>query len=563
MSYHIRGGLKGINTDANNNLTSNLFSFRLEYENDGIYYDGNIRKQEWKSNIDNVTRSYTNAYDGSSRLKASAYASTKAGENYALNNVNYDANGNITALSRSGATNANFTIFGNVDNLNYTYPSNSNKLSKIQDLTTTNTDLGDFRDGTNTDDDYEYWLDGSLKKDKNKKIASITYNYLKLPEVITFDDAKTITTEYDADGTKLKKIVSGGETTDYEEDDIYVNGVLYQTSHDEGRIVNGVYEYNINDHLGNLRVAFKDSAGIAVPTQSIFYDPWGLSMKGMSITRNPLNFNKHQFLNQEIQFETGYIDLQNRQYDPQRGQMTSIDALAELSRRFSPFVYGNNNPLRFIDPDGMESTEIIGADGLTNSQWVAANGSADKEDEFKNINKEKKNEKKNENGKNATSNFELSDKDKKTYPKFSQLIQGLRSYVKKNKNVMDALLDYSGLSKEEILKYLEYDNGPQINVVEMNGRYGYFDGSEDVNAINVDKSWVLGYEKAQLNSTKQATGFVLAATLLHEFVHLSRNSKHLSEGIYDYGFGFEKGAFGGNIIDKENAIKLYKQYFKK
>ena len=52
------------------------------------------------------------------------------------------------------------------------------------------------------------------------------YNYLKLPEVITFDDNKTITTEYDAEGTKLKKIVSGGETTDYEEDDIYVNGKL-------------------------------------------------------------------------------------------------------------------------------------------------------------------------------------------------------------------------------------------------------------------------------------------------------------------------------------------------
>ena len=172
MSYHIRGGLKGINTDANNNLTSNLFSFRLEYENDGIYYDGNIRKQEWKSNIDNVTRSYTHTYDGSSRIKASTYTSSKTGENYALNNVNYDANGNITALSRSGATNANFTSFGNVDNLNYTYPSNSNKLSKIQDLTTTNADLGDFRDGTNTDDDYDYWADGSLKKTYLGKVVT-------------------------------------------------------------------------------------------------------------------------------------------------------------------------------------------------------------------------------------------------------------------------------------------------------------------------------------------------------------------------------------------------------
>ena len=76
---------------------------------------------------------------------------------------------------------------------------------------------------------------------------------MKLPEIITFDDAKTITTEYDAEGTKLKKIVSGGEVTDYEEDDIYVNNVLYQTSHDEGRInAQGQYEYNITDHRHEL-----------------------------------------------------------------------------------------------------------------------------------------------------------------------------------------------------------------------------------------------------------------------------------------------------------------------
>jgi RHS repeat-associated protein len=93
--------------------------------------------------------------------------------------------------------------------------------------------------------------------------------------------------------------------------------------------------------------------GIAVPVQSIFYDPWGLSMKGMQISRNPTSINKHQFLGAETQVETGYIDLQNRQYDPQRGQMTSPDALAELSRRWSPFSYSYNNPIRFSDPDGL------------------------------------------------------------------------------------------------------------------------------------------------------------------------------------------------------------------
>ena len=85
--------------------------------------------------------------------------------------------------------------------------------------------------------------------------------------------------------------------------------------------------------------------GIAVPTQSTFYDPWGLSMKGMQITRNPLNFNKYQFLSREIQIETGLIDLMNRQYDPSTGRFTSQDPVIEGQEHLSLYQYGWNNPI--------------------------------------------------------------------------------------------------------------------------------------------------------------------------------------------------------------------------
>jgi RHS repeat-associated protein len=350
--YHIRGGLRGINLDASNNLSNALFSFKLGYEDAG-FYDGNIGRQEWKSSMDGIKRSYQYAYDGDSRLTGATYESDKATENYGMSDVSYDRNGNIKTLSRSGATNANYTSFGNVDNLTYTYQSNSNKLLKVTDATTTNADLGDFRNGTNTGDDYEYWADGSLKKDLNKNITQIQYNYLKLPKRIEFSNETWINYQYDASGKKLQKVTSQGITTDYVANKIYENNVLYQTTHDEGRInAQGVYEYNITDHNNDLRIAFKDSAGIATPTQSIFYDPWGLSMKGMQIAKNPANFNKYQFLNRETQFETGYIDLIRRQYDPQIGRFISQDPVTDGQEHLSLYQYGWNNPILKPDPNG-------------------------------------------------------------------------------------------------------------------------------------------------------------------------------------------------------------------
>ncbi|MEA5462048.1 DUF6443 domain-containing protein [Arcicella sp. LKC2W] len=352
---HIRGGLKGINLDANGNLTNTLFSFKLAYEEGTSgYYDNNIRNQFWKSSIDGIKRAYEYTYDGASRLTAAGYASDKAYESFALNSVAYDLNGNIKSLSRNGATNTAQSTFGNVDNLTYTYQANSNKLLNVQDATTGNTDVGDFRDGNISSNDYDYYIDGSLKKDLNKGIDSIKYNYLKLVKRIKFSNGTWVNYQYDANGKKIKKITSQGITTDYVANKIYESGSLYQISEDEGRIVNGVYEYNITDHNNDLRIAFKDSAGIATPTQSIFYDPWGLSMKGMAITRNPANFNKFQFLNRETQFETGYIDLIHRQFDPQTGRFISQDPVIEGQEHLSLYQYGWNNPILKSDPNGLE-----------------------------------------------------------------------------------------------------------------------------------------------------------------------------------------------------------------
>jgi RHS repeat-associated protein len=315
----------------------------------------------------------------------------------------FDPNGNINTYVRHGYAAAGIPM----DSLTYTYYSNNNQLSLINNGVTSNyiTDLKDQGTGNN----YTYDLIGNLKQDLANGVTNIDWTvYGKIADIT--NGSGTITYTYDAAANRITKL-TGGVTSVYVRDasgnilSIYTqsgSGAAQQSEVDlygSSRLGSvgsltvptssislsgglgtatlstfsrGEKFFELGNQLDNILQTITDKK-IAVPstTNNTLIDhftadiataqdyyPFGMLMPGRTFIASTTASYRYGFNGKENDNEVkGVGDQVNygmRGYDPRVGRFLSVDPMTKKYAYYTPYQFAGNSPIEFIDRDGME-----------------------------------------------------------------------------------------------------------------------------------------------------------------------------------------------------------------
>ena len=379
-------------------------------------YNGNISQIDWliadPSESSHQQKSYGYSYDALNRLKAGFYYLKNSGQ-YVFTEENneilkYDFNGNINELKRFSYNIG--TASSLIDDLGYQYTGN--RLTTIDDFSG---DGNGYEGGSST---INYDANGNMIDMLDKGINSIAYNHLNLPNAMDMGSGKRKSSNsilYRADGIKLRKFYTSlrqtmpGIWANVTATTHYLNGFQYYDSGMAGRSIaaegfaeeseqdfamereafqrveevalaepsvgvdNAVlqfvptaegyysftenrYIYQYRDHLGNARVSYarNNTGGIDVTDKNNYY-PFGMNHldNNSGAFFGQSSYKNYKYNGKELQ-ETGMYDYGARLYMPDIGRWGVVDPLAEKYFNLSTFNYAANNPILYIDPDGME-----------------------------------------------------------------------------------------------------------------------------------------------------------------------------------------------------------------
>ncbi len=128
------------------------------------------------------------------------------------------------------------------------------------------------------------------------------------------------------------------------------------------------------DHLGNIRLSYKDADKDGAITQDEIveeknYYPFGMLHSGYNFA---VNGSKHNYgfngMEEHNELSLNWLDFDARNFDATIGRWMNIDPLADDMTRHSPYNFAFDNPIYYIDPDGMSPRVNFGGDGSDDNQ---------------------------------------------------------------------------------------------------------------------------------------------------------------------------------------------------
>ena len=384
-SYDVHGWLTS--------LSSGTFEERLYYADglDGGCWNGNVSTVKWSTNSGADYQGYNLKYDNNNRLTSAVFGTgdnLTGNKDYFNESAEYDCNGNITRLRRHGLVDKMHGGFGLVDNLFMTYEGNM--LTSVRDNASRNSYTGatDFDGVAGQEYPQTYNAAGSLVSDAGRKIARIDYDYRNNPVRIQFTNGNVTKYVYSATGEKLRVIhqtavpnitVAIGTVRELTRSEIqYADSTEYllggQLTLKDGRIDKYLFEegycqaakyndtqdkftfcYYDKDHLGSIRQVLRaDRNKDGTVMQTINYYPFGAQF--CDGNANNGNVQPHKYNGKEFDQMHGLntYDYGARQYNPVTARWDRVDPLAEKYYPHSPYLYCAGNPIRYIDPTGMD-----------------------------------------------------------------------------------------------------------------------------------------------------------------------------------------------------------------
>ena len=337
VSYHPGGAVAGF-TYGNGIAhvrSMNIRMLSLENQDTGVLRD--VYAYDRNGNVVGIDDQRTNAtpsldrtlgYDQLDRLKTAAGVWGGATFDYdPLDNIRTATVGNRSS-TLGYSSNRMSSVVTNGTTTAYGYDANGNLASRAGQ--TFSFDIGNRLGASSQGGGYVY--DGH-----GRRVA------------MSGNDGSTRRYVYGQDGQLLWSTISGGGHAAANTAYLHLQGrqvaeVKYPTGSSTG-----TPNYVHTDVLGSPVARTNASGGVLGTTQ---YEPFGRTWSGTNPgpASSIVGFTGH--VNDP---ETGLVYMQQRHYDPIAGRFLSVDPIvtnASDGSFFNRYVYAENNPYRFVDPDG-------------------------------------------------------------------------------------------------------------------------------------------------------------------------------------------------------------------